>query len=167
MQAAPMALLIASGLASTALCAPTSSPTQSGLDASTTVIEMSVKEMQRREAAKQKAEAELRQAQQSMALKDYDAARQHYNSVLNSLPESRQSARERAFALAGLRDASILLAKVRISEGRYTPKAGQKVDSAEEVLRTLLERDPQNKSAIRLLEQLSFQPPAFGAITDA
>ena len=149
-----MALLIASGLASTALCAPTSSPTQSSLDASTTVIEMSVKEMQRREAAKQKAESELRQAQQSMALKDYDAARQHYNSVLNSLPESRQSARERAFALAGLRDASILLAKVRISEGRYTPKAGQKVDSAEEVLRTLLERDPQNKSAIRLLEQL-------------
>ena len=154
MQATPMALLIASGLASTALCAPTSSPTQSSLDASTTVIEMSVKEMQRREAAKQKAESELRQAQQSMALKDYDAARQHYNSVLNSLPESRQSARERAFALAGLRDASILLAKVRISEGRYTPKAGQKVDSAEEVLRTLLERDPQNKSAIRLLEQL-------------
>jgi general secretion pathway protein D len=154
MQAAPMALLIASGLASTALCAPTSSPAQSSLDASTTVIEMSVKEMQRREVAKQKAEAELRQAQQSMALKDYDAARQHYNSVLNSLPESRQSARERAFALAGLRDASILLAKVRISEGRYTPKAGQKVDSAEEVLRTLLERDPQNKSAIRLLEQL-------------
>jgi general secretion pathway protein D len=154
MQATPMALLIASGIASTALCAPTSSPTQSNLDASTTVIEMSVKEMQRREAAKQKAEAELRQAQQSMALKDYDAARQHYNSVLNFLPESRQSARERAFALAGLRDASILLAKVRISEGRYTPKAGQKVDSAEEVLRTLLERDPQNKSAIRLLEQL-------------
>ncbi len=118
------------------------------------VIEMSVKEMQRREAAKQQAANELQQAQQSMALKDYDAARQHYNSVLNSLPESRQSARERAFALAGLRDASILLAKVRISEGRYTPKAGQKVDSAEEVLRTLLERDPQNKSALRLLEQL-------------
>ncbi len=153
-QAAPIVLLIVSGLVSSALCAPTSSPKQSSPDASTTVIEMSFKEMQRREAAKQNAEAELRQAQQSMALKDYDAARQHYNSVLNSLPESRQSARERAFALAGLRDASILLAKVRISEGRYTPKAGQKVDSAEEILRTLLERDPQNKSAIRLLEQL-------------
>ena len=125
-----------------------------GTEVPAPVIEMSVKEMQRREAAKQKAIGELKQANQSMALKDYDAARQHYLAVLDSLPESRQAAKERADALAGLRDASILLAKVRISEGRYTPKPGQKVDSAEEVLRVLLERDPQNRSALRILEQL-------------
>ncbi|MEI6871068.1 MAG: hypothetical protein WCL08_02185, partial [Verrucomicrobiota bacterium] len=149
LQVALSGLLATSGLFSGTAAAQ--APSNPG---SATVIEMSMKEMQRREAAKQKASDQLTKAQQSMALKDYDAARQHYLEILNSLPESRQSTKERSFAMAGYRDASILLARVRISEGRYTPKPGQRVDSAEEILRTLLERDPDNKSAVRLLEQL-------------
>ncbi|NBV87031.1 MAG: hypothetical protein EBS01_12395, partial [Verrucomicrobia bacterium] len=144
-KAVPHLHVALSGLLATSGLLPGTAAAQAPSSAgSATVIEMSMKEMQRREAAKQQASVRLSQAQQSMALKDYDAARQQYLEVLNSLPESRQSSKERAFALAGYRDASILLAKVRISEGRYTPKPGQRVDSAEEVLRTLLERDPDN-----------------------
>jgi general secretion pathway protein D len=118
------------------------------------VVEMSQKEVQRREMARLRAAEQLKLARARMSIKDYQPAVKHYLEALKDLPESRNNTRERAEAMSGFRDASLELAKVRTSEGRYLHREGQQLDSAEDVLRTLLERDPENRAAKRQLERL-------------
>jgi general secretion pathway protein D len=118
------------------------------------VVEMSQKEVQRRETARLRAVEQLKLARNRMAIKDYQVAVKHYLEALRDLPESRNNSRERTEAMAGFRDASLELAKVRTSEGRYLRREGQQLDSAEDVLRTLLEKDPENRAAKRQLERL-------------
>ena len=73
--------------------------------------------------------------------------------------------RERAEAISGFRDASLELANRLKGEGRtlskqfdldarWKPAPGHEWDSAEDVLRTLLEKDPENRTAKRELERL-------------
>ncbi len=132
--------------------APSAAPSSSTPPAD--VVEMSQKEVQRRETARLRAVEQLRLARAKMSIKDYQPAVKHYLDALKDLPESRNNQRERAEAMSGFRDASLELAKVRTSEGRYLHREGQQLDSAEDVLRALLERDPENRAAKRQLERL-------------
>lgn len=118
------------------------------------MMEMSRKEVQRRETARLKAVEQLGLADAKMSIKDYQAAIKHYLEALKNLPESRNNWKERTAAMSGFRDASLELAKVRASEGRYFHKEGQQLESAEDVLNTLLEKDPGNRAARRQLERL-------------
>jgi general secretion pathway protein D len=136
---------------------PTSAPNSASASVTTPpteVIEMSRKEVERRESARIKAIEHLKVARSRMAVKDYQIAVKHYLEALKDLPESRNNERERAEAATGFRDASLELAKVRVSEGRYLRREGQQVESAEDVLRALLEREPENRAALRQLERL-------------
>jgi general secretion pathway protein D len=118
------------------------------------LVEMSRKEVQRRKASRAKAVDALKIAHAKMSIKDHQSAVKHYLEALRNLPESRNNLTERAEAMAGFRDASLELAKDRASEGRYFPKQGQQIESAEDVLNTLLEWDPGNRAARRQLERL-------------
>ena len=118
------------------------------------VVDMSEKEEQRRKSAREKAVEHLKLARGLMAVPDYQEALKHYLDALKNLPESRNNMRERTEAMSGFRDASLELAKVRTSEGRYRHREGQQIDSAEDILRALLERDPGNRTAKRQLERL-------------
>ena len=118
------------------------------------VVDISQKEVQRREAARLRAVEQLKLARNRMSIKDYQVAVKHYLEALRDLPESRNNSRERAEAMSGFRDSSLELAKVRTSEGRYLRREGQQLDSAEDVLRALLEKDPENRAAKRQLERL-------------
>jgi general secretion pathway protein D len=120
----------------------------------TEMMEMSRKEVQRRENGRLKAVEQLELAHAKMAIKDYKPAIKHYLEALKNLPESRNNWKERAAAMSGFRDASLELAKVRASEGRYFHKEGQQLESAEDVLNALLEKDPDNRTARRQLERL-------------
>jgi general secretion pathway protein D len=118
------------------------------------LMDMSRKEVQRREASRATAIEQLRLAQAKMSIRDYQAAIKHYLEALKNLPESRNNQSERAHAMTGFRDASLELAKIRASEGRYFHKEGQQLESAEDVLNALLEKDPDNRAARRQLERL-------------
>jgi general secretion pathway protein D len=114
-----------------------------------------IREMER---IKQSAEAELRDGELKLKAKDYESAYELFLQALSSLSRisnAKNAEPIRQKALIRLRDAGLELARVRITEGRYSPRPGQKVLSAEEILNTLLEKDPQCKAAKRLLEQLN------------
>lgn len=128
---------------------------RSGNDSvSASVSDLSAKEVKRREEGRLKAIKEIAQAEQMMGLKQYDQAVQLFGNALDLLPQSQLVSAEREAALRGFRDASLELAAVRISEGRYRTKPDQRVPSAEDALSTLLKRDPANRKALRLQEQL-------------
>ena len=129
------------------------------------VVEMSQKEAQRRETARLRAVEHLKLARARFSIKDYLPAVKHYLEALKDLPESRNNMRERAEAISGFRDASLELANRLKGEGRtlskqfdldarWKPAPGHEWDSAEDVLRTLLEKDPENRTAKRELERL-------------
>ena len=127
----------------------------------TEMMEMSRKEVQRRENGRLKAVEQLELAHAKMAIKDYKPAIKHYLEALKNLPESRNNWKERAAAMSGFRDASLELAKVRASEGRYFHKEGQQLESAEDVLNALLEkalrfvRHDITKSDIKVVKHLA------------
>ena len=101
----------------------------------------------------------IQQASARMKVKDYESAVELYQKAFDSLPLAKNTESERDAALSGFRDSSLELARIRIGEGRYSPRPGQRVASAEELLKGILSRDPQNKAARRLLEQL--ETPGF------
>ena len=127
---------------------------RSSASASISIADLSAKEVKRREEGRLKAIKEIEQAEQMMGLKQYDQAVQLFGAALDLLPQSQIVSAEREVALRGFRDASLELAAVRISEGRYRTKPDQRVPSAEDALSTLLKRDPTNRKALRLQEQL-------------
>lgn len=147
------ALIFASGIAN---AAQQKSPQQARSQgaAMASVVDLSEKEVKRREANRIKALEEMAQGRQMMALKQFDQAAQFYAAALDLLPEARVLEKERQEAMKGFRDSSLKLVEVRISEGRLLSKPGQKLPSAEDALRNLLSRDPENKTALRLQENL-------------
>jgi general secretion pathway protein D len=98
-------------------------------------------------------------AKSRMKMRDYEAAVQLYQRAFDNLPLAKNAQFERDAALEGFRDASLELARIRIGEGRYTPRPNQQVASAEELIKGVISRDPQNKAANRLLAQL--ETPGF------
>ncbi len=153
------ALLLNPGLAAAAQ-QRSSQDTQPQARPVSSIADLSEKEIKRREASRIKALEEMAQGRQMMSLKQFDQAAQFYAVALDLLPESKVVERERQEALKGFRDSSLQLVEVRISEGRLLSKPGQKLPSAEDALRNLLSRDPGNKAALRLQEQL-YTPGRF------
>ena len=111
------------------------------------------------EGNRSQAREDIQQASARMKVRDYESAVELYQKAFDSLPMAKNAESEREAALSGFRDSSLELARIRIGEGRYSPRPGQKVASAEELLKGVLARDPQNKAARRLLEQL--ETPGF------
>lgn len=110
------------------------------------------------ERLKQGAETSLKEGDAKLAAKDYESAYDLFlraHTVLDRLSPAKNAETLKQKALLKLRDAALELARVRITEGRYAPRPGQKALSAQEILTQLLERDPQCKAAKRLLEQLN------------
>ena len=111
------------------------------------------------EEKRAQARNDIELAKSHMKLRDYEGAVQMYQKAFDNLPLAKNAQVERDTSLEGFRDASLELARIRIGEGRYTPRPNQQVASAEELIKGVLARDPQNKAANRLLAQL--ETPGF------
>ena len=120
-----------------------------------TVLEYSKSLEEKRAQAK----SDIDLAKSRMKMRDYEGAVQLYQKAFDNLPLAKNAQLERDAALEGFRDSSLELARIRIGEGRYTPRPNQQVASAEELIKGVLARDPQNKAANRLLSQL--ETPGF------
>lgn len=120
-----------------------------------TVLEYSKSLEEKRTQAKN----DIDLAKSRMKVRDYEGAVQLFQKAFDNLPLAKNAQLERDTALEGFRDASLELARIRIGEGRYTPRPNQQVASAEELIKGVLARDPQNKAANRLLAQL--ETPGF------
>lgn len=118
------------------------------------ITELSAKEVKRRKENVENAVKLTERAEEKMASKDFDAAMQLFGKALDMLDNSPNAALERKTAMRGFQDAALQLADVRISEGRYRTKPDQKVPSAEDALRSLITRDPSNRTAQRKLAQI-------------
>jgi general secretion pathway protein D len=153
------AMLLNPGMTGAAQNKPQKEPASS-IPSVSSVADLSDKEIKRREANRIKALEDMSQGRQMMALKQFDQAAQFYAAALDLLPESKVVEKERQEAMKGFRDSSLQLVEVRISEGRLLSKPGQKLPSAEDALRHLLSRDPENRTALRLQEQL-YTPGRF------
>lgn len=111
------------------------------------------------EEKRSQARNDIERAKSCMKMRDYEGAVQLYQKAFDNLPLAKNAQFERDTSLEGFRDASLELARIRIGEGRYTPRPNQQVASAEELIKGVLARDPQNKAASRLLAQL--ETPGF------
>ena len=111
------------------------------------------------EEKRAQARNDIELAKSRMKMRDYEGAVQFYQKAFDNLPLAKNAQFEKDASLEGFRDASLELARIRIGEGRYTPRPNQQVASAEELIKGVLARDPQNKAANRLLAQL--ETPGF------
>lgn len=117
--------------------------------------DISRKEIQKREANRNKALAEMERGEKLMGLAQYEGAVQCFVNAIGLLPKGPMVERDRKNAVQGFSDASLRLAEVLVSEGRTQTRAGQMGPSAEEVLNNLLLLDPTNKAAKRFKEKLA------------
>jgi general secretion pathway protein D len=111
------------------------------------VVEAAQKEIERRQLQVKHVQTDLGAARQAMKLRDFERALASYTQALDALPEAQNTSTLKAEAVAGFRDASIELAKVRIQEGRYP--------IAEKLLNELLAKEPTCQAALRIKSQLS------------
>ncbi len=131
-----------------------SRPPESPSKSFVSISELSAKEVKRRKENVENALKQIEKAEGKMASKDFDAAMQLFGKALDLLDYSPNASLERQTAMRGYQDAALQLADVRISEGRYRTKPDQRVPSAEDALRNLLARDPNNRTAQRKLAQI-------------
>lgn len=111
------------------------------------VLNAAKEEIKRRETNTNKAVEELKAARKAMSARDFEKALKAYRNALDILPLSPKTAELQTEAKFGFRDATIELAKVRITEGRYA--------ISEQLLDELLKDEPDCKAALRIKDQLS------------
>jgi general secretion pathway protein D len=118
------------------------------------VDRISVREVERRQAALPRGTEALARAQAAMHAKKYVVAHDEFRSALNSLPDAVTSAKAHDEALAGFCESGVKVAEQHIADGKFA--------EAESVLREVLEDryDPNCRPALELLAHLQ-QPGYF------
>lgn len=119
------------------------------------VGDLNGKEVQKREANRERAQREMERGEKAMALEQYEMAVQCFGNALGLLPKGPMVSKQRQAAMQGFGDASLRLAEVRISEGYAKSRPGQTVPSAEDIVDNALVFDPANKAAQRLKQKLN------------
>ena len=106
------------------------------------------REIVRRQDSMNRAHDAMVNGDKAMRQKDYDLAVQHYRAAVNFLPECPSTHKLRGEAVDSFCEASVLLAKQRISEGRFA--------DAETIAKAVLDPqfDPHCGDALTLLSHL-------------